>query len=176
MTDSVSIEAADEWDLQAVCELLGDAREWHMRNTPEVWPVFEASSLAKDIEAGRVFIAREAAGRRPIGTVTLTDADPLIWDADVPAIYVHKLTVRSEMRGRSVGAHILRWIEVRAGTQAKTALRLDTWASNLRIQQYYVRHGFEAVRTRAFPPDSPLPPHYRGASMILMQKIFSGAT
>ena len=164
----VTIAAAERADLDAVMELLREARSWHQENGVDVWREFDAARIAADIEAGRVYIAWTAAGI--CGTVTLMESDALVWaEEDGNALYVHKLAVGRRQAGRGIGAQMLRWARNSARVKGKRCLRLDTWDGNRKMREYYEKQGFRHVRDEFFAADSPLPADYRGTHKSLYQ-------
>lgn len=155
-----------------VYDLLEGARQWHLANHPQAWPVFSQDAVRKDIEEGRVFLFAD--GSDYVATLTVTETDPLIWeDADVPALYLHKLTSRRDRGGQGIGSFVIGWAKSHALAQQKKFLRLDTWGANMRLKAYYESQGFLHSRVKSFPVDTPLPDHYRGASMNLFEMRLS---
>ena len=147
--------------------LLAEARTWQRESGVDVWRPFETSRIEQDLWAGFVFIAKTPEG--VCGTVTLTDSDPLVWDEDGSALYVHKLAASRSVRVPGVGARLLRWAEDVARQRGKRCLRLDTWDGNRKMREYYERYGFRHVRDRYFAEDSPLPHDYRGTPKSFYQ-------
>jgi GNAT superfamily N-acetyltransferase len=164
----MKVVRADQRRFNDVYGLLNAARNWHLTTAREVWPVFEPEAISKDIDAGRVFVCSK--DDECLATLTLTDADPLIWDdAEVPALYLQKLASKRERAGQGIGSFVINWAKRHALEQRKQFLRLDTWATNLRLKNYCESQGFAHVRTVFFSKNSPLPYHYRGSSMNLFE-------
>ncbi len=149
------IAAAARADLDAVMDLLREARGWHQEQGVEAWREFDLARIAADIDAGRVYMAHGTAG--VCGTVT------------GDAIYVHKLAVSRSLAGRGIGTEVLRWARDAARQKGRRWLRLDTWDGNRKMRDYYERQGFRHVRDQYFAPDSPLPADYRGTHKSLYQ-------
>jgi GNAT superfamily N-acetyltransferase len=86
--------------------------------------------------------------------VTVDDrADPEFWtDADKPdtALYIHRMAIIRALAGREIGAAMMDWASARAADAGKRWLRLDAWARNVKLHQYYERLGFELVRLLQF--------------------------
>jgi len=53
------------------------------------------------------------------------------------ALYVHKLAIRREFSGQSLGRKIIGLIEEKAIQQGIKYLRLDCVAHNLKLREYY---------------------------------------
>lgn len=107
-----------------------------------------------------------------VATLTFTDSDPLVWeDHGVPAesYYIHRFATRRDRAGEGIGARVLAWARDHSVAQGKKYLRLDTWAANMGLKAYYEANGFTLLHKVSFPQDTPLPDHYRGASMSLFE-------
>ena len=164
----MKVRIANQKNLHVVSHLLSAARDWHLATTPEVWPVFPLEALSRDIAEGRVYLF--SIDSVYVATVTLTETDPLIWDGtEEAALYIHKLAVRRDYAGQGIGTAVLEWIKGHALRSQKRFLRLDTWATNAGLKKYYEKQGFTHLKTKSFPLESPLPDHYRGASMNLFE-------
>lgn len=160
--------APEQFDL--VYGFLCATREWHLATKPLAWPVFNADAVRDDIVQGRVFLFSE--GADVVATLTFTETDPQVWeDHGVPpeSYYVHRFATRRDRAGEGIGARVLVWARGHSVAQSKKYLRLDTWAANLELKDYYESNGFTLVRKVSFPQDTPLPDHYRGASMSLFE-------
>jgi len=59
------------------------------------------------------------------------------------------LVARSEA-GRDLGSAMLDWASRRANQEGKHWLRLDAWASNEQLHEYYLSEGFQLVRLLKF--------------------------
>jgi GNAT superfamily N-acetyltransferase len=164
----LSIAAAGRADLEAVMDLLREARRWHEAQGVDMWREFDTARIAADIDAARVYVAR--AGNAVCGTITLVETDGLVWGEERgDELYVHKLAVARDHAGRGIGAQILRWARGYARDRGKHRLRLDTWDGNRKMRDYYEREGFRHVRDQYFAPDSALPADYRGTHKSLYQ-------
>jgi GNAT superfamily N-acetyltransferase len=92
----------------------------------------------------------------PVGTITVTGyIDPELWESTGDpddALYAHKMIVTRPYSGTGLGAELLDWAAGRAHDQGLGWLRLDAWTTNTRLQNYYLRHGFQHVHTVATRP------------------------
>jgi GNAT superfamily N-acetyltransferase len=166
--EPLQVVRASEVDLDAVMQLFSDARAWHRQKGVDIWSEFDRNQIAADIRAGRVFVARS--DQSIVGTVTLVESDPLVWDADRrEALYIHKLASSRSPAGQGVGARLLQWVQGYARKLGKECVRLDTWNNNPGMRRYYEGHGFRHVKDKFFPLDSPLPADYRGTFKSLYE-------
>lgn len=70
--------------------------------------------------------------------VEITSIADEFWENDESAaLYVHKLAIRREFSGQSLGRKIIGLIEEKAIQQGINYLRLDCVAHNLKLREYY---------------------------------------
>ncbi|WP_329052825.1 GNAT family N-acetyltransferase [Streptomyces violaceus] len=127
-----------------------EAAAWLTRLGSDQWQrPYPADRLLATIEAGAVFMVMD--GDATAATITLTpDAEEGLWteqELQEPSMFVNKLTVARTHAGRNVGGRLLDWAGERAYRAGAKWLRLDAWTTNEALQRYYLRHGFEHVRT-----------------------------
>lgn len=109
--------------------------------------------VESDVSAGHVWLV-ERSGGDVVATLTVDErADPEFWtDEDDPgaALYVHRMVVTRGDAGRGLGAALLDFASRRAADAGRKWLRLDAWATNRELQDYYRRQGFQHVRTHQY--------------------------
>ena len=148
MTDFV-IRQADDADVARVAELwttvsrdLGDRGfdQWQ-------YPV-KTVNIETAVAAGTCWVMDDDDGLA--ATVTLdADADLTLWrpeDRPDDAMYVHRLVIRTDLRGIDLGSAILDWACGRARIAGKHWIRLDAWSTNQALHEYYLARGFQLVR------------------------------
>lgn len=92
---------------------------------------------------------------RVVATITidhLADAD--FWrktDRVRSALYVHRMAVARRESGIGLGAAMLDWAAERVVRAGRSRLRLDAWATNTGLHQYYEKLGFVRVRFETVP-------------------------
>ncbi|MEU9535884.1 GNAT family N-acetyltransferase [Streptomyces sp. NPDC048213] len=150
------ISAAEEADLPRLIKFRTDASNWlRTRGTDQWAKPFPADHILLSIRRGEVFMVREESRSDPAATITLDrDADARLWTPEEiaePALYVHKLAVDRTYAGTRLGSALLDWAGEQAVRQGVKWLRLDAWTTNLRLQAYYLDHGFTHVRTSDDP-------------------------
>ncbi|GAA1016770.1 GNAT family N-acetyltransferase [Streptomyces thermogriseus] len=127
-----------------------EAAAWLSRLGTDQWQrPYPADKLLETIQAGSVFMLLD--GETTAGTITLTpEAEPGLWtDQELaePSMFINKLTVARTHAGQNLGGRLLDWAGDRAYRAGAKWLRLDAWTTNQRLQAYYLRQGFEHVRT-----------------------------
>ncbi|KRV47534.1 GNAT family acetyltransferase [Wenjunlia vitaminophila] len=138
-------------DLDLLVSFRTEAAEWLGALGVDQWrKPYPRELLLASIEAGTVFLVSD--GDQVAGTVTLDqeDLEPGAWtdeELKEPALYVHKLAVRRAHSGRNLGGRVLDWAGDRAACAGAHWLRLDAWTNNRKLQGYYLKQGFQHVRT-----------------------------
>jgi ribosomal protein S18 acetylase RimI-like enzyme len=98
-------------------------------------------------------------------------SDKLLWhetDRD-DAVYVHRLAVNPEYRGRKLFRHVFAWLLEEAKNKKRKFLRLDTWGDNPKMIRYYESFGYRFVRNYSSGNDERLPPPHRNLFFALME-------
>lgn len=137
-------------DVSTLLAFREEAAAWLARLGSEQWQrPYPADRLLATIEAGTVFMVQD--GEATAGTITLTpDAEPGLWterELAEPSLFINKLTVARTHAGQNLGGRLLDWAGDRAHRAGAKWLRLDAWTANKQLQDYYLRQGFEYVRT-----------------------------
>ncbi|MGP3687423.1 GNAT family N-acetyltransferase [Streptomyces sp. IBSNAI002] len=144
------VEIATPDDLSKLLAFREEAAAWLSALGSDQWRrPYPADRLLATIEAGTVFMVRD--GGTTAATITLTpEAEDGLWTSEElaePSMFVNKLTVARTHAGRDLGGRLLDWAGDRAYRSGASWLRLDAWTTNEALQRYYLRHGFEHVRT-----------------------------
>ena len=64
---------------------------------------------------------------------------------------------------------IVDWSKVKARENNKSILRLDTWADNENLKNYYLKFGYKIVGNKFLPPSS-LSKHYWNIWVTLFEQ------
>jgi GNAT superfamily N-acetyltransferase len=149
------IELAVPEDLANVLAMRAEASEWLHKLGTDQWsrpfPDEQSQSdrLLAGILGGETWMVRD--GDSTVATITVNEyANPMLWteaERAEPACYAHKMTVRRSHSGSGLGAQLLDWAGSRAAAAGAKWLRLDAWTTNTALHKYYIRQGFEHVRT-----------------------------
>ncbi|MBI0299958.1 GNAT family N-acetyltransferase [Streptomyces sp. PRKS01-29] len=144
------ITLAQPSELPKLIAFREEAASWLRELGTDQWSrPYPRDLLLASIEAGTVFMVRD--GEQTAATITLTpDPEEGLWteaELSEPSMFVNKLTVARTHAGQSLGARLLNWAGDRAHRASAKWLRLDAWTTNEALQRYYVRQGFDHVRT-----------------------------
>ncbi|MEW1815046.1 MULTISPECIES: GNAT family N-acetyltransferase [Streptomyces] len=144
------IELATPADLSTLLAFREEAAAWISRTGSDQWSrPYPPERLLATIENRMVFMVRD--GEATAATITLSpEAEDGLWTPEElrePSIFVTKLTTARTHAGADLGGRLLDWAGDRAFRQGAHWLRLDAWTTNEPLQRYYLRHGFQHVRT-----------------------------
>jgi ribosomal protein S18 acetylase RimI-like enzyme len=165
---SFNLQAAKITQMSPIMGLFEEGRKWHGEMKVSEWPVFELARVLDDIDNDRLFVLMDK--QLVVGSVTISESDPLIWSDNTPALYIHRLVVARDLKGLNLGKLIVDKIEEKAIERDKSALRLDCWANNERLKSYYERIGFVKLTNVTIGDVPSLPLHYRNSTTTLFQR------
>lgn len=171
----IAIVTAEPSDFAAVFELYDKAIEFQKTVFDKQWLGFDADLVNREISEGRLWKILDGGDVACI--YSLAYEDPIIWGegSDIEAMYIHRIVTNPEFRGRGYVRKIVDWAREHAAEKGLRYIRMDTWADNLKLKEYYVGCGFEWKGTVS-PEDSPtMPAHYRGIQLGLFEMDLSKA-
>lgn len=139
----LDVSLATGSDVRALYSILQDTATWLKQKGIEQWTNLKSESdFSDDVARGLVFKIK--ADGVLVGTVTLTPRrDPYWLDDGVSALYLHKIAIQREFKGRHLGGAVLNWAEQETRRQGYDSLRLDCINHNPILIAYYTAQGFE---------------------------------
>lgn len=100
----------------------------------------------------------------------VTFNDKLIWgDKDADSVYIHRIVTHPQFRGYSLVKEIIKWAKEFAPANGIKFIRMDTWADNEKLLDYYTSCGFDYVGVVTMEKTDGLPKHYEGISLSLFE-------
>ncbi|MFC4213144.1 GNAT family N-acetyltransferase [Pedobacter lithocola] len=100
----------------------------------------------------------------------VTFNDKLIWgDRDKDSVYIHRIVTHPNYRGYSFVKEIIKWGKLFAPMNGIKFIRMDTWADNDKLLEYYTSCGFSFAGTVTMEQTEGLPKHYEGISLNLFE-------
>ncbi|MEO6526153.1 MAG: GNAT family N-acetyltransferase [Gemmatimonadaceae bacterium] len=161
--------------LSLVRAVYADAQTIQRAQGSPVWPEFSDALILVELEAGHLF--RVLDGDTLVGVFSVAYEDPAIWGQHERGehIYLHRIARSAEYAGRGLLEAVLVWARGQCRAMGRAGLRMDTWASNTGLIDYYQRHGFRFLGTRRIGDDARLPPHYQGIELALLEEVYGSA-
>lgn len=133
-------------DVAPAQALISGARQWlHARSIDQWQDPIPDSTIRRDAERGQLFVVRGSMGL--LAMVSVHESDEETWGKQkASALYVHRLAVAQDARGRGYGQALLNWVVSRAAAREKGFVRLDCAADNPGLRDFYERLGYRFVR------------------------------
>lgn len=156
-------------DFKAVFDLYDKAVEFQKTKSDKHWQNFDESLIEKEISENRLWKIIE---KEDIACIfTIAHSDPLIWGErpTEPALYIHRIVTNPSFRGRRYVNTIIDWAKEYGLRLGKKFIRIDTWADNQKLNDYYLNCGFTFTGTVKPQVSNELPKHYDGISLSLFE-------
>lgn len=137
------IAQATTTDVDGIAAIFDEAKAWlHARGIHQWEESRPANWLSECVQRGEFFVAREP---EVVGMFRLvwTDEENL-WTM-APAGYLGKLVVCRKYAGRGIGLKLLAAADRIISNAERSLLRLDCWAGNTVLIDYYTRAGFRKI-------------------------------
>lgn len=156
-------------DIPAMIKLYEIAKEFQKEKSNWHWENFEPAQLKKEIEEDRQWKIEEG---KNIACIFLTAYDdPYIWGDrnNEPSIYLHRIVTNPAYRGKNYTAKIIEWAKEFGKQRGKEFIRIDTWAENKKLTDYYISCGFSFLGITTPNETEHLPEHYKKISLSLLE-------
>jgi GNAT superfamily N-acetyltransferase len=164
------IEPAASHDIPDIRAAYEFARATQREQGSVVWPEFSDAAILGEIATEQLF--RVVIDDATVGVFSLGYEDPAIWGPHEGGahLYLHRIARAAHYPGRGLMDVILTWAEERCRLLGRDGLRMDTWASNRPLIEFYLRRKFHLVEERQLGVDPRLPPHYHGNVFALLER------
>ena len=157
-------------DLLFIYQMFDDAIAYQRAKSFPVWESYDKDVLKKDIAEKRQFKLIDDTGE--IACIfTICFDDKITWrERDQNnAIYLHRIVVNKKFKGQRLVGQILEWAVSYVKENNIPFIRMDTWADNPTIIDYYLSFGFSVVEYFTNPDTEELPIQQRGNRVILLE-------
>jgi predicted GNAT family N-acyltransferase len=106
-----------------------------------------------------------------IGFFCICYSDELIWRGmeKSDAIYLHRIVLNRTVKGEKIFKPILAWAIETAKEKQLKFIRMDTWAENEKLINYYKEYGFTFVENYRTADTTELPVQHRNLHVALLQ-------
>ena len=161
----------DDWD--DILWLFEQAMDLQGKNGYKVWEGIDKTALERDIEEGLQYKIVKGDDIQCI--FSIQHNDPFIWrDRDQnDAIYLHRIVVNPNFKGQKQFQKVLNWAKQFAQANNLRYVRMDTWADNAKIIDYYKSFGFEFIENYKTTDASELPIQNRNLNVALLEMVLS---
>ena len=168
-TGNIKIVNTTKDDLKIILLLFKQAIELQEENGYKVWDSIDKIALQKDIE-NRLQL-KIVKGHDILCIFSIQHHDPFIWrERDQnDAIYLHRIVVNPQFKGQRQFEKVLKWAKQFAQTNNLRFVRMDTWADNSKIIDYYKSFGFEFIENYKTTNAPELPIQNRNLNVALLE-------
>jgi ribosomal protein S18 acetylase RimI-like enzyme len=156
-------------DLGQIFELFEHSINYQEKKGYPVWRNYDKNSIIKDIEDKNQFKVVVDSKTAIVFSVRYTDK--VIWrELDKGnSIYLHRIVVNPEFKGQKLFGTILDWVIEHSKQKGLSSIRMDTWAANPTIINYYRSFGFTIIENYTTPDSEELPVHNRNLALTLLE-------
>ena len=164
-----TIQPAEMDDLPIIQQLFEEAITFQKKNHYIGWENYDLSYIKADIQQKLLFKIIDQKDILCIFSVCYKD--PLIWREkdNGNALYLHRVVLNRAFQGQKLFKEVLQWAVEHASMLELTFIRMDTWADNQKIIDYYIGYGFLPVEVFQTPNSPELPIQHRNLKVILLE-------
>lgn len=156
-------------DLEKVYEFFDRSIAYQEERGYQAWRNYDKGAIVRDIEEGNQYkvVIDEQTGI--VFSVCYTDK--IIWrERDKSdSVYLHRIVVNPDSKGQRLFGTILDWTIQHAREKGLLYVRMDTWADNPTIINYYLSFGFKFIENFKTPDSLQLAVHDRNLTLALLE-------
>lgn len=169
MADDLQIINTSSADLDTVLWLFEQAMALQGKNGYRVWNDIDLKALQQDIDKGLQY--KMVKGDEVLCIFSVQHRDPFIWrNRDKgDAIYLHRIVVHPAHKGQKQFQHVLDWATTFARQHHLKFVRMDTWAENRQLIDYYLSFGFLFIENYKTTDAAELPFQNRNLEVALLE-------
>lgn len=156
-------------DLDFIFGLFDQSIQYQEKHGYPVWRNYDKGAIIKDVENKNQY---KVVIDTTIGIAfSVCYTDQVIWREleRGDAIYLHRIVVNPAFKGQKLFGIILDWALAHGKQKGLASIRMDTWAANPNIINYYKGFGFNFVENYTTPDSPELPVHNRNLALTLLE-------
>jgi ribosomal protein S18 acetylase RimI-like enzyme len=156
-------------DLEDIYSFFDHSIAYQEKHGYPSWRNYDRNAVVKDLESKNQYKV-VVAGRTAI-VFSVCYTDKIIWRHwdKGDAVYLHRIVVNPDFKGQKLFGAILDWAVEHCRHKNFSSVRMDTWAANPRIVEYYKGFGFHVVEDFTTPDTEDLPVHNRNLALTLLE-------
>ena len=169
MNRQYQIENTEHEDLKFVYELFDQSIVYQEKKGYPVWKNYDKKTLINDVDNKRQYkiIIDELIAM----AFSVCYSDNILWREKEKgdSIYLHRIVVNPKFKGQRLFGLILQWAITHAKSKGLKFIRMDTWADDHNIIDYYKEFGFHFIEDFNTPDIPELPVHNRNIPLALLE-------
>lgn len=156
-------------DLDIVLRLFESAIQYQKANNYIGWKSMDKNFIETDIQQGLLY--KVLLEERVLGIFCVCFVDTLIWREKEKgdAIYLHRIVLNREYSGAKIFRTVLHWAINYARKNDLKYVRMDTWAENSKLIDYYKKYGFRFIENYTTEDTKDLPVQHRNLNVALLE-------
>ena len=156
-------------DLEQVFSFFEESIKYQEKHGYPVWRNYDRNAIIRDIENKNHY--KILVDSRIAMAFSVCYTDQVIWrDLDKgDSIYLHRIVVNPEFKGQKLFGKIVDWAIEHCKQNRLKNIRMDTWAANATIINYYKSFGFKFIEDYTTPDTIELPVHNRNLALTLLE-------
>jgi ribosomal protein S18 acetylase RimI-like enzyme len=167
--DNIRILKTTLSDFDTILWLFDSAMELRGKNGYKVWESIDKVALQNDIAKGFQF--KVVNNKNILCVFSIQFTDPFIWRTkdQNDSVYLHRIVVNPNFRGQKQFEKVLNWAKQLVQENNLKFIRMDTWADNLKLINYYLSFGFQFIENYKTENESELPLQNRNLNVALLE-------
>ena len=163
------IDNTEHQDLQFVYELFDQSIDYQEKRGYPVWKNYDKNALINDVN-NRLQYKIIIDGLIAM-VFSVCYSDKILWREmeTGDSIYLHRIVVNPKFKGQRLFGLILEWAIRHAKDRGIKFIRMDTWANDQNIIDYYKGFGFRFIEDFNTPDIPELPVHNRNIPLALLE-------
>jgi len=169
MDHTYKIENTTSADLQVVYDLFELSIIYQEKKGYPVWKNYDKSALVNDVNNKNQY--KIIIDEQISMVYSVCYSDKILWRQmeNGDAIYLHRIVVNPQFKGKRMFGIILEWAIQHAKSKGFKFIRMDTWADDPDIINYYKGFGFYFIEDFNTPDIPELPVHNRNIPLALLE-------
>ncbi len=156
-------------DLSTVINLFDRAIQYQKENNYIGWKSMDKQFIETDIRQGLLY--KILSEDKILGIFCVCFIDQLIWREREKgdAIYLHRIVLNREYQGSKIFRTVLHWAIDQSRKRNFKYVRMDTWAANSKLIDYYKEYGFRFIENYTTKDTMDLPVQHRNLNVALLE-------
>jgi ribosomal protein S18 acetylase RimI-like enzyme len=163
------VDNASPDDLPFICELFEQGIAFQKSRNYIGWNSYDTNYIRKDIDGKLLF--KIIVEENILCVFSICFNDRLIWrDMEKgDAVYLHRIILNRQFAGSKAFEKVLEWSIRFARDKGLKHIRMDTWADNSRIIDFYKGYGFRFIENYKTSDTEDLPVQHRNLNVALLE-------
>ena len=157
-------------DLSLIYNLFEEAIRFQKDNQYIGWNNYDKAFIKADVDQG-LLMKIVNVNNDVLAIFCICYTDKLIWrDREKgDALYLHRIVLNRIFQGVKIFNVVLTWSIEHAHIQQKRFVRMDTWAENHKLIDYYKGYGFRLIENYTTQDTPDLPIQHRNLNVALLE-------